>query len=245
MSLRGVLPLPTPPLRLSRRVSIALAVLLSAAVLVGLRFDELTRAPSVAAQPTCGSQNCGGGVAYSALDVNHTYTSGMNVHPVEPDDTDTFDVEVRYLGLYDMFNPTCSCKEVLENVSVSVTWTGSGWSASCTGCNAMAGPVYGVTVCDRASCGSLSHGWGYRLQVQIDDSVLVCTGGLQNPGFLNQVTYTADTIDDGHVIDTSGCLEGASVVWVSPVVVQATDSGPFECASSCNNTGASLTLTYQ
>ena len=84
-----------------------------------------------------------------------------------------------------------------------------------------------------------------RLIVAIEDEIFVCGGLLSNPGFLDRVTYTAVSADDGHVIDVDECEEGAAVTWVSPVAVTGTDFGAYECTQSCNSVGINLTLHYQ
>lgn len=233
---------PPSPHRQNHTAKLAATVVL-ALVLAGGAF---VGAPTPVAAQCAPTQQCPStGVSHSTLEVDHVFTSGGIDYPVEPDDSDVWDIDASWLGQYVPLNPTCSCLRDYASAAATVTWNGSGWSASCFGCDAVNGPIYSVTVCDVESCDSLTHGWSYRLIVAIDDAILVCGGTLSNFGFLDRVTYTAVSADDGHVIDDDECEEGASVTWVSPVAVTGTDFGAFECAQSCNSVGINLTLHYQ
>jgi hypothetical protein len=97
--------------------------------------------------------------------------------------------------------------------------------------------INSVNICDTGSCGSSSNGWSYKLVVDLDD--------IDGEGFsLSDVVYTTTSVSNGNLVDVGQCSEGSSVSPTSQTF-SATDATFFECAFSCDATGASMTITYQ
>lgn len=238
---------------MTRRISPL--TLLVAALVIGtigsFAWSNLIESPKSVSAQLCGSPGpCAPDPTdTSSLLVSHVKVVGMNLVPVEPDDTDTWEITATWQGLHSTGNPACSCTRISASVTADVTWTGSAWSVSCTGCSAGSGPIRAVSVCPGDSCTSQSgtHSWQYELIVDIDDRKLVCIGNPLN-GYLEKVEYKAIAADDGHTIDSSNCTEIASVSPLSTapgVFASATDEGPFECPFTCQAAnGPSTTIFY-
>lgn len=192
------------------------------------------------AYAVCGTFiGCGGGdgTVTSALDVRHVEGPTINGDPVEPDDGESWEIEAVWAGLS---GTSCACTETSASVSADVTWTGSAWTVSCTGCNPSTGPIRSISICHIDGCTNMdTHSWEYRLIVDVDSTVGALCGR-----YLNRVIYTTTSIDDGDVIDTNDCTEASSV---SPATqtVSATDYGAFECAFNCSGTAATATIAYE
>ena len=192
-----------------------------------------------------GHAACGGGdvTRTSALTVKHCVMDGSVCIPVEPDNTDTWTVTANYSTSFNAGVPGCSCQDNQAQATVTVSWNGTGWTAVCTaGCNALAGPIFGVSVCNVTSCtgGDGPHGAEYMLLVDLGAVNGACDVLAFN---LRAVSYVAADVDDGLSWDESTC-ESIEAVTPTTQSWSTTDTGTFECAISCNNAGASLTITY-
>jgi hypothetical protein len=181
------------------------------------------------------------GTLTSALHVDHfigpTATYG---EPVEPDDGETWEINAVWAAPY-TGGGACACSEVSSSVMAEVTWDGSDWQVSCTGCNPGTGPILDVAVCSGDTCSDgNTHGWSYTIEV---DVVGVQVGALGCARFLERVEYTTTDIADGNVIDPDECTEGARV---SPLYepVMATDYGAFECAFTCSAAPVTTGIVY-
>jgi hypothetical protein len=204
-------------------------------------------ADSVAAACQNAHALCSGGAdptRTSVLTVKHCVDAGGGScgDPVEPNDTDSWNVTATWSTPFTGV-PGCSCVDTAAQVAVDVQWTGTAWQATCTGCN-VAGPIRGVVVCDVVSCtgGDGPHGAEYRLQVDIDSTngTAQCGAGVYN---LRQVVYAATNIDDGVSWDPDTC-DAIQAETPSSQTWSATDTGTFECALSCDNLGATITIRY-
>ena len=71
-----------------------------------------------------------------------------------------------------------------------------------------------------------------------------CGAGPTFNRFLHRVDYTTTSINNGNVVNTSGCTLGSSVSPVSQTV-NAIDYGAFECAFDCNATPVTTDIVYQ
>ena len=139
----------------------------------------------------------------------------------------------------------CTCQQTaMATVDVDVAWSDTtGWSATCTGCAPLAGPIYRVSVCGVGECGtatSTDNGWSYELIV---DAALINGNCLGNDGFLSHVDYETTSVDDGNLVNATTCTEGASVSPDSQTF-SVTDS-TFDCVYSCAAaSGPTMTITY-
>lgn len=240
---------PLPPTSLSMRPSRPRLTILAVLVLsfvVGALAGIPAPLPNVQAAACGVAVNCGtDATVTSALQVTHT-TNDASPIPVEPDDSETWDIKavwaVPFGGGFQ-----CPCTEINATVSATVNWTGSSWSVSCTGCNNTTGPIRSVSVCavDGCTSGFTSHGWAYKLIVDVDDAnVRFCTLLLGNePAFLDRVEYTTTSVDDGDKINTGTCAENGAVSPTSQTWT-ATDTGSFECAFNCNATPVYTGISY-
>lgn len=98
------------------------------------------------------AQNCGvappGGVGNCLLEqstmagvvVDHFSSVDSNIVPVEPDNVDSWVITATHSTVTGAGGGTCSCKDYISSVSATVSWTGSSWSVSCTGCNYPSAP---------------------------------------------------------------------------------------------------------
>lgn len=188
----------------------------------------------------------------SALDVLHTYPDGGVDIPVQPDTGETWTVTAYWKTLESLGIPAaCRCNSASAAVTVDVDWTGSAWSASCTGCNALAGPIFGVSVCSQGerncSVGEDTHSFGYRLIVDVAraSTAYACPPSGPFARYLDNVTYEATGIDDGDILDMTRCAIGADVSPDPDGTFADTDAGEFECAFDCTATGASVAIEYE
>ena len=232
-----------PRARLPRR----LLTLLASVIVIGGLFAAL---PSTALA-WCGTNDCTlSAREVSAITVVHADPGGASDTPVEPDSGETIDITA-YWDARVIDNYPCICAQTaFANVAVDVTWSDTtGWSATCTGCSAVAGPIYRVSVCGVGECGtgtSTDNGWSYELIVDIAKNVGQCVSVAGNHlGWLSHVDYATTSVDDGNLIDTSTCMEGASVSPTSQVFT-VTDSGGFDCVFACASAaGPTMTISYQ
>lgn len=80
--------------------------------------------------------------------------------------------------------------------------------------------------------------------VDVDVENTVFCGIAGTTAYLTEVRYQSTTLDDGHTIDTTSCVEEDSVGPVDePYIV--TDTGPFECATYFDWNGPSTILNYE
>ena len=194
--------------------------------------------------------SCGGdNTVTSALTVYHAKSEGENVREVEPNATDTWAIGATWSATDADSN--CPCADLkTASVAATVTWTdGTGWSVSCTGCNALAGPIYGVSVCSVGACGATpTNGWAYKFIVDITSSPpgQTCPGMPSTPAaaYLSSVGYTTTAVSNGNLVYTDTCTEGTAVSPTSQTWSQ-TDPLGFSCSFDCNASGPSVTIMYQ
>jgi len=233
--------------------------------LVALLSPGGTEVAPVAATAGCGvAWNVDCGLDYtvtSALDVSHVVDEGGYLTPVEPGSTETLTVTAYYQTPDDPDFPpgpppppgipaVCRCNQLSTTVTAQLTWTGSQWTVSCTGCNSVSGPIYQLSICgdDDQTCtaGETGHSSGYRLLVDAARqwSRYTCPANGNPYDYLDRVTYSTSSIPNGSEIDMDNCTLGSSVIWTGSED-GATDYGSFECSFDCTATGASLTLLYE
>jgi len=200
----------------------------------------------------CGAPNpCPGGdlSRTSVLSVYHVYDPEYTNVAVEPNTTDYWDITPVWATAYDDPSP-CDCVETTFPVSVAVSWSDANhaWSVSCTGCNALYGPVYSVGVCLEGSyCGSptVDNSTGYKLYADVEETYLYyCAGYGYVPAYLVRVEYDSTAVDDGNLVNLQACTEGSSVSPISQSWSQ-TDYGPLECTYDCSQSGPSVTIEYE
>jgi len=204
----------------------------------------LPSAPVASAQPYCGQNPaCGGDLTVtSALDVHHrVHPGGLSDDPVQLDDDELVTITVYWSTLS---AGQCSCTgEISDSVTIQPTLSGSSWSGTCSGCDAMNGPIYDVVICDINADDCLSLDNDYRLNVDIDEinGAASTPCGLLNR-HINRVVYTITNISNGDDYEGTHCVVGSAV---SPTAssFSATDFGTFECAFNCE-AGPSLTVTF-
>jgi hypothetical protein len=184
---------------------LVVATVLTAAA--GYRSVQPRYVPPVYA--ACGASfNCiNDPTATSVLDVDHTYQAWTQ--PVEPNTGETWSITAYW---YTDSTPPGLCQCALgnqANVNATVTWVDeTGWSVSCTGCNAVYGPISGVSICNTGSCGGyddVEHGYAYRLLVDIDHTQnWLCPLNMLNYyTYLTSVYYETTSVDSGHLVDVS------------------------------------------
>ena len=200
----------------------------------------------------CGAPNpCPGGdlSRTSVLSVYQVYDPEYTNLAVEPNTTDYWDITPVWATAYDDPSP-CDCVETTFPVSVAVSWSDANhaWSVSCTGCNALYGPVYSVGVCLEGSyCGSptVDNSTGYKLYADVEETYLYyCAGYGYVPAYLVRVEYDSTAVDDGNLVNLQACTEGSSVSPISQSWSQ-TDYGPLECTYDCSQSGPSVTIEYE
>lgn len=169
----------------------------------------------------------------SSLSVSHAYDAGEYDVWVEPDDTDSWTITGTWSTPFSTLYPDCSCVDMTSSVTADVTWSDAtnSWSVSCTGCNAVNGPIYAVGVCiDGASCGSgavVDNTAGYKLYVDVAQQPnYPCVVSPPQPAYIYSVEYTTTSVDDGNLLNMVACTEGSSVTPTSQTWSQ-TDYGTF------------------
>ena len=235
------------PPRPDRSSRLRLTLLASLAIAGALLF-----ALPDAAQAWCGTNDCTlSANEISAITVMHADPGGASDTPVEPDTGETISVTA-YWDTQVTDNSPCVCAQTASaNVTVDVDWSDTtGWTATCTGCSPVFGPIYRVSVCGVGECGtgtSIDNGWSYELIVDIAKNNGTCTqtvGGVAL-GWLSHVDYATTSVDDGNLIDATTCTEGLSVSPTSQVFT-VTDSGGFDCNFTCAAAaGPTMTITYE
>lgn len=106
-----------------------LAISLACAALISLQGGRMAHAACGVALAPCSLQ---ADWHTSGLIVYHYDVDGINLIPVEPDDSDTWDITAVHSTRF-IFADQCSCRDYTTTVSAVVQWTGSAWSVSCTG----------------------------------------------------------------------------------------------------------------
>lgn len=222
------------------------------AIVVALGLTLLL--PRTAFADYCGRDDCTTAtIEVSAINVIHYDEEGeeeTELLPVEPDVGESWEITA-YWNTLGSAHPSCDCTQsATAQVQVDVSWSDStGWSASCTGCNAISGPVFGVTVCGTYGCGNgpgVDNSWGYELVVSLKENngQVNCSPPPNAPGFVSRVEYQTTSVDDGNLIDTLYCSEGTAVSPISQTF-GTTDSGPFECTYSCAvASGPTVSIVY-
>jgi hypothetical protein len=167
--------------------------------------------------------------------------------PVEPDTTHIWTATVQWSTAFNGLDPSCSCNDHQDQATIEVTWSGSAWNVVCTaGCGG-ANPIIAAYICDLESCtgGDGPHGASYRVLLDITQQIFPFSGpcGLVAAN-LNKVDFDSSRIDDGISYDNSTCQSGVGAQ-PTQVSYSATDNGTFECALSCSDLGASVTILYQ
>lgn len=224
--------------RIRRLIPVAVASVLAVSFMAGYLAGVPGGVPS--AYAACGTvRTCAfDGTVTSALQVTHV-TTDPGVVVVEPDNGETWSIQATW-AVPSGINFACPCTSASATVTADVTWTGSGWNVTCTGC--AAGGIEAVSICDAGSCGGLTHGWAYKLIVDVADSIAInCFFGT-DLGFVTSVAYTTTSVDDGDIIDS--CAETQAVSPTSQTF-NATDNGSFECTYDCNQSGAATSIFYQ
>ena len=122
------------------------ARILSFVLLVAAAAAFLPATPAHAACGTAPMGNClTENSTMAGVVVEHQTTGAA---PVRPNDTDSWNITATH-STEDLILPeSCECQDYTTQVSATVTWTGSAWSASCTGCAWPRGPILSVTACD-------------------------------------------------------------------------------------------------
>jgi hypothetical protein len=235
----------TPQLRVPVIIILVLGTGFLGALMPPGGVDQAQCAACAKVLPVC---QAGDDTLTSALTVGHydeTYTT-----PVEPDTGETWEIKSVYATYSGVLPPVCACQEVDATVSVDVDWDGTSWSATCTGCNPIAGPIFAVDVCvdddtDVCSDGEVNHSSKYKLVADVADTHLYYC--LQNLFIANldRVEYRPTSIDDGNVIDAETCAEGYAVTPVGSSYTSVIDYGGWECEFDCDATGASTSLFYE
>ena len=155
----------------------------------------------------------------STLWVDHR-TGDQYLIPVEPQTGENWAIAVYY-------SPNLPpCTDIIVSVSAAVDWVdGTGWTVSCTGCNALNGPVYSIGICNDDSCSDY-NAWTYVLKLDLSATYLT--------GNLAQVVYTTSSVDNGVTIDNEGgnCAEDIDVSPTSQTWSQ-TDT-TFPCNLNCD-----------
>ena len=224
------------------RVSVGLAVM-AASVMAAL-------APQAAYAQYCGEDDCAlGTIEVSAIDVIHyDQINPTTVIAVEPNTGEDWEITA-YWGSTHGAPEQCDCDHTATaQVDVAVDWSDAtnSWSATCTGCNAFVGPVFGVTICTTYGCGSgmsINNSWGYELVVSLNEkNGTTCNGAVD--GFLSEVEYVTTSVDNGNQINGLLCSESTAVSPISQAF-GTTDSGPFECTNSCGvASGPTVDIVY-
>ena len=135
---------------------------------------------------------CAGGdwTRTSTLMVDHK-TTAVSPAPVEPQTGETWSIAVHHSP-----PPGNPCIDTTTTVTADVDWVdGTGWTVSCTGCNAINGPVFQIGICDESSCDDYEAG-AYVLRVDI--------AAVTGHGNLSSVVYTTTSVDDGVTGDYHG-----------------------------------------
>jgi len=170
--------------------------------------------------------------------VEHETTGGA---PVRPNDTDSWDITATHSTTFGASPPGCICQDYTSQVTATVTWTGSAWSASCTGCAWPQGPILSVTACDAST---RCPGTAYRLVARVKRTrFAICSA---NNAHLTSVLFQTSAVDDGIELtsqDVGGC---STVGAVSPT--SQTFGGldlAFGCNLNCTSVaGPLVTITY-
>jgi hypothetical protein len=211
---------------------------------------------SAAEAQYCGTNDCTlHSREVSAITVVHADPGLTSDVPVEPDTGETIDITA-YWDTRVIDNSPCVCAQTASaGVAVDVVWSdATGWSATCTGCDALNVPIYRVSVCGVGECASgtsIDNGWSYELIVDIAKNNGTCIedpNGFPNPvaGWLSHVDYATTAVDDGNLIDTTTCTEGLSVSPTSQVFTVTDSGGGFDCNFTCASAaGPTMTITYE
>ena len=233
---------------------LVLALAAVAGVAAGLLSSPLdfhdASATKIAQLPVAYAANCGqnpgcGGVATSAIDVDHrVYPGGLTDDPEQLNNSEQWTITAYWDTLATA--PGCACGyENNSYVTVAMSHSGTSWTATCTGCDATNGPIYSVTACDINADDCSSYDGDYRLIVRVKEvnglAAAPCNG---NYRYINRVAYSVTAIDDGNSFETTHCTLGGSV---SPtqITFAATDNGAFACANNCSQVGTNLVVTFQ
>lgn len=161
--------------------------------------------------------------------------------PVEPDDTDSWQITALYSTTNTAIPPNCQCNNYNVTATADVTWTGSAWSVSCTGCG---GPILSISVCPEAGCATedlppVDHSYAYKLVARVSEARLDQCG--VNDAFLLGVTFTTTAVDDGDKLED--CAETDAVSPISQTWT-ATDVNT-SCNSSCSSVaGPQIDIIY-
>jgi hypothetical protein len=232
--------------RRRRRFRAAAALMAAFAAAAGYLTGAVQPVPP--AYAACGAAfNCTNDPTVTAvLDVVHAVQVDEDeLLAVEPDDGEVFQITPTWQTTQFVSSP-CTCNSSVGSaVTATVTWSDStGWAVSCSGCNAVSGPVYSLSICGLYGCGSgpsITNSWGYRLIANVAAVGPFCN---LNPRYLTAVNFTTTEVDDGNVIDEFHCEEQEAVSPTSQTW-SVTDTGPFECAFNCDQSGAELLILYE
>ncbi len=227
---------------------LSVGILALAVSFLGLFGDsDITEAACQAPHGACLDEDS----TMAGVIVDHCAAKGVNLVHVEPDDTDTWFIVATHSTDTGTGNPPCDCNDYTSSVTAEVSWTGSDWSVSCTGCNYPNGPIMALGVCAVEGCIGVSgtHSWKYRLTARVKQArVNICSLGTTPPSWtdanLHSVKFTTTAVDDGDKIDTSDCSENGAVSPTSQTWT-ATDFA-FSCNLNCGSvSGPLFTIAYE
>ncbi len=225
-----------------------LSTLFLAVTIAVLSLTTLATTPAHAQNcgvaPPAGVGNCLTEFSTMAgVDVFHYSSIGTNIVPVEPDDTDSWIITATHSSEDNVIPQSCECNNYTSSVTADVTWTGSGWSVACTGCNWPNGPILSLGVCAVSGCSAIggTHGWEYKLTARVKEFRPAVCGA--NNGYLYSVEFETTSVDDGDVIVQFDCSEGSSV---SPTSQTWSDVDlAFGCNLNCGSvTGPTIYIQY-
>lgn len=174
------------------------------------------------------------GVVVNHVDVDDLAPPAVTY--VEPDNTDSWQITALYST--EPTGDSCACEDYDSSVTADVTWTGTNWSVTCSGCSFPSGPILSVDVCSVAGCATgglpnVQHGWSYRLVARVKEQrVNQC--GLED-AFIRGVTFTTTAVDDGDKINAGNCTETSAASPTSQTW-SATDFA-LSCNSNCSSVG--------
>lgn len=181
------------------------------------------------------------GSSMAGVLVYHSTSNDPEVQPdVEPNTTDSWQITAQHST--PNVPGSCNCQQYYSNITADVTWTGSGWNVTCSGCNSVNGPIMSVAVCSEVACqdGMTLHGTGYRLVARVAQTRPQICG--VNAAHLTAVTFQTTSVDNGR--DLNDCVDSGAVTPDSQSW-QATDYA-FSCNLSCSTVvGPTIRITYQ
>lgn len=226
---------------LDRRILLGCAAVIAVLALAAGFMAGAPNGVDVVYAAACQATNgvCSGGWPWSrtaAVDVSYLVPNGggggTSDMPVEPSGNTTWNITAYWNSTG--FLP---CYEHSETASVTVSWSGTGWTLSNKNTTTN---ITDIDICAEDTCSEEdTHSHGYRLSAEVGDALWL--GRTHN---LRQVVFATTAVSDGYELDTALC-ELDDAVTVTSQSFSATDSGTFECHYSCDNSGTTLDITYE